>query len=148
MNFSPKLQTHLVETSQKIHKVLFNVAASEVAVGVFGHFTSPRAADLHGDGDILGEEGVVYNSRIGALPINVIEGRWGTPMRGVFRMICSLPAGIGQTFLRKLNILKDFPVNEVVLFALGKKGSLHCSSPVPRGGAASAFLTCIQSLAL
>jgi hypothetical protein len=144
---------------QKIHHILFNVSLhvppsrKELLDCYIGPFKKQLAGGLHVDNVLfimpLGPTSAQYASRVGALPIEVIAGKWMVgPLWIMIAALGDLPVlgDILRMGLRKINVLTESPLGEVALLADGWKGIFHSSSYVPKSGAYSAFFRKYGSL--
>jgi len=137
---------------EKINKVLFGediwfmkgIRSGLSAEAYIGRFAEPITGELHSDGG----RGFCYAARLGDLPIWYIRGQdslnASKKTRGLMRH-AQYPSGeLAREELRERKILLPLPFGDVALMLNYENpyitgGTLHCSSPVPKRGAVSAF---------
>jgi hypothetical protein len=123
---------------EKIHLAIFrrgSVAPGGTNIGLFRH---QLGRGLHQDKQ--GDHNPFYIARLGSLPTLLISGQHEEKYSRVDKSIRR-----SLVKLAEMNILKKVPLGDVIMaftsFAAtsNRGGTLHCSSPIPPGGAFSAI---------
>jgi hypothetical protein len=139
---------------KKIHHRFFSSSffggcESRAEVGLF---KQPLAADLHADEDLNKLPfTVMYLCRIGSLPFEAINGgRLAAATEAEKELVAAAKTKNDEGLearqqLRAMGMLNRFSLGSVVLLSTKGicAGTLHCSSPVPEGGAYSALFSTV-----
>lgn len=143
----------LRQDMDKIHSCLFDLRLGGSPIESVGLYKRARVAALHADDDdsIRQSHSVIYLMRLHALPFETIHGSSFASLSFGERMLVRLArnersilrgfSAVSRGVLRRRHILKKAALGDVVLLAGGPEGTLHCSSPVPRGGVGSGFFS-------